>query len=307
MTTVPHPAETDLASHFEFGANWRRFLALIDESRISDAEDSLRRFLQLGDAANPLAGLRFLDAGCGSGLFSLAAVRLGAEVTSFDLDPASVSCANELRRRFASSTDRWTITEGSALDRTFLDSLGEFDVVYSWGVLHHTGAMWDAIHAVSDRTSTGGQLFLAIYNDQGDLSNIWRGIKKTYVSLPRLFRTSYVIVVGGAYYGARSVMALTRVVGRAIIGRQPPPDNQSSGASQKGDRGAESHSKKHYGDRGMSRWYDLIDWVGGYPFEVATPDVLVDFLAARGFRVEKMRTVGGKLGCNELVFRRSLS
>ncbi len=48
-----------------------------------------------------LAGNSFLDVGSGSGLFSLAAMRLGADrVHSFDYDPQSVGCTKELKRRF---------------------------------------------------------------------------------------------------------------------------------------------------------------------------------------------------------------
>lgn len=292
MPAVMPTDETDLASHFAFGANWRRFLSLVDEPRIADAVQSLRTFLQLDDAPQPLTGKRFLDAGCGSGLFSLAAVRLGADVISFDLDPQSVACAQELHKRFAADSTNWKITTGSALDRDFLESLGQFDVVYSWGVLHHTGSMWDAIDAVSARTTDGGQFFLAIYNDQGDLSDIWRGIKKMYVSLPGFLQTPFALLIGGCYYGARTLMAICRIIGRTLLGRRLPSTNNAP------------QSTKHYGDRGMSRWHDLIDWVGGYPFEVATPDALINHLSAQGFQLEKLRTVAGKLGCNELVFRK---
>lgn len=292
MTTSQPPADTELAAHFEFGANWRRFLSLVDEDRIAEAERSLRSFLQLGDADAPLAGQRFLDAGCGSGLFSLAAVRLGADVTSFDLDPNSVACANQLKDRFAAGTTKWTIQEASILDRNFLNSLGTFNTVYSWGVLHHTGAMWDAIDAVAVCTSPGGQFFLAIYNDQGSRSRIWWGIKRLYVSLPSLLQTPYVVVVGSFYYAARAATGLAAKIGATLIGGQQPGTNAPFSITRSGDRG-------------MSRWYDLVDWIGGYPFEVATPDQLLAYLSKRGFRLEMMRTVGGKLGCNEIVFRKS--
>lgn len=289
--------DTQLASHFEFGANWRRFLNVVDDSRIAAAEQSLRDFLWLGDDDRPLTGQTFLDAGCGSGLFSIAAARLGAEVTSFDLDPHSVACAEELRRRFASENMTWTIQTGSALDDAFLDKLGHFNVVYSWGVLHHTGAMWDAIDRVSQRVAPDGRLLLAIYNDQGALSDIWRGIKKAYVSLPSFLRTPYVLAIGTGYYGARAVMATCRTIGYTLIGR---PSNVADAKAS-----AASSSDRHYGPRGMSRWYDLIDWVGGYPFEVATPDALIDFLTDRNFQLKRLHSVGGKLGCNELLFERA--
>jgi len=130
-----HAAEIEAGQRFAFGENWRRFLESLSEERILEAERSLREMLELPS----LAGLSFLDVGCGSGLFSLAARRLGARVHSFDYDPASAACAAELRRRYFPGDDTWTVEEGSVLDPPFLASLGTFDVVYSWGVLHQAG------------------------------------------------------------------------------------------------------------------------------------------------------------------------
>lgn len=80
---------------FKFGANWKGFLAVLNEERIVLAEQSLRNMLDMD-----LKGTRFLDVGSGSGLFSLAARRLGATVHSFDYDPQSVACTEELRHRY---------------------------------------------------------------------------------------------------------------------------------------------------------------------------------------------------------------
>ena len=55
----------------------------------------------------------------------------------------------------------------------------------------------------------------------------------------------------------------------------------------------------------MSFWQDLIDWVGGYPFEVSTPEQIFDFYRARGFTLPRLHTCGGSLGCNEFVFRKA--
>src|ERR1035438_5515350 len=133
--------EIAAGERFAFGENWWRFLSILDERRIAQAEDSLRGMLGVSD----LQGKTFLDIGCGSGLFSLAARRLGACVHCFDYDPQSVACAQELRRRYFPEDTDWRIEEGSALDGNYLAGLGSFDVVYSWGVLHHTGAMWQAL------------------------------------------------------------------------------------------------------------------------------------------------------------------
>src|SRR5215218_6174580 len=129
--TVPGPREL----RFGFGENWQRFLSEIDGDRIAAAEASLREMLAL----ESLKGLTFLDAGCGSGLFSLAATRLNAlRVHSFDYDEASVSAAQVLRGRYGTGREDWTIERGDVTDAEYVASLGAFDVVYSWGVLHHT-------------------------------------------------------------------------------------------------------------------------------------------------------------------------
>jgi len=145
---------------FSFGENWRVFLERLDDERIKIAEASLVEFLKLQD----LRGKDFLDIGCGSGLFSLAAHNLGAKrVVSFDLDPLCVDCCNQLRSR-ANSSDNWEVYQGSILDETFLARLGTFDIVYSWGVLHHTGRMWDAIDNAAALVSPGGYYYIALSN-----------------------------------------------------------------------------------------------------------------------------------------------
>ena len=271
-----HTAELSRGERFGFGANWRRFLSSVDEERIVRAQASLSSSL----GAPSLAGRRFLDAGCGSGLFSLAAARLGASVVSFDYDPASVACAEELRRRFAGSGTSWTIREGSVLDATFLGSIGTFDIVYSWGVLHHTGAMWAALDLVAPRVAPGGLLVVAIYNDQGRTSRLWRAVKIAYNRLPRALRFVVLLPAFAVLWGPRlAIDALTLRPGAAW---------RRYAASS----------------RGMSPWRDVVDWVGGLPFEVARPEEVVAFCLPRGFDLCGLTTQGGGHGCNEFVLRR---
>src|SRR6266545_5844853 len=151
-----HAIEIAQGARFEFGKNWTRFLAGLDGQRIAQAEESLRAMLE----TTGLKGKSFLDIGSGSGLFSLAARRLGARVHSFDYDPQSVACAAELRRRYFPGDAQWVVEEGSALDADYLARLGKFDIVYSWGVLHHTGRMWQALENAQLPVAPGGRLFI---------------------------------------------------------------------------------------------------------------------------------------------------
>ena len=113
---------------FQFGRNWKRFLTNLNEERIKEAECSLKRMLEVKN----LIGKTFLDVGSGSGLFSLAAKNLGADVVSFDYDEASVWCTSELKNRYYKSDGTWKVIHGSILDIKFLETLGKFDYVYSW-------------------------------------------------------------------------------------------------------------------------------------------------------------------------------
>ena len=275
-----HAIEIARGERFEFGKNWSRFLDLLDDARIVRAEESLKEMLEI----ETLEGKSFLDIGSGSGLFSLAARRLGARVRSLDYDPHSVACTKELRRRYFNNDPDWKIEEGSALDGKYVESLGFFDVVYSWGVLHHTGAMWKALDNAQLPVAAGGQLFVAIYNDLGNRSRRWKWIKRTYCELPKLLKTPFVTIVI-APEEFKSML-------RSLLLLKP---------------GEYLRSWTQYdANRGMNRWRDILDWVGGYPYEVARPEEIFDFCRARGFHLTKMKCGGVGLGCNEFVFRREL-
>ena len=271
-----HALEIAQGERFEFGKNWRHFLAMHDNQRIARAEESLKTMLEIED----LEGKSFLDIGSGSGLFSLAARRLGARVHSLDYDPHSVACTTELKARYFPGDDRWKIEEGSALDSDYLKSLGKFEVVYSWGVLHHTGQMWRALENAQLPVAAGGKLFVAIYNDLGSKSARWKWIKRAYNDLPRGLRTPFALMVIAPEEG-KSLL-------RSLILLKPGEYFRSWTQYDK--------------NRGMSRWRDIIDWVGGFPYEVAKPEEIFDFYRARGFTLTKLKCGGVGLGCNEFVF-----
>jgi 2-polyprenyl-6-hydroxyphenyl methylase/3-demethylubiquinone-9 3-methyltransferase len=272
MNSVPqnHASAAEIArgERFAFGANWRSFARHVDDRRVAEAERSLKeRF-----GADGFSGRTFLDAGCGSGLFSLAARRLGATVVGFDYDPESAAAARSLLDRFRPNDPDWRILSGSALDAPFISGLGQFDLVYCWGVLHHTGDLWAGASHVLQAVRPGGLICLAIYNDQGWLSRYWTAVKRLYIRLSWL-RWPLLLAYAPYFVGLRAVVIWLRG----------------------GSRGTA---------RGMLLWHDLVDWLGGWPFEVARPAAVLDFARARGFSPVQVVTVGRRNGCNEFVLRR---
>ena len=164
---------------FSFGKNWQRYLDSLTKEEILNAKKSLTEFL--GNVENKT----FVDIGCGSGLFSYSMYLLGAKkITSFDVDPFSVKCAEFLRNN-VKNPDRWEIKYGSILDKNFISKFQKYDIVYSWGVLHHTGEMWEAIKNASSFVKKNGLFYIAIYNKTGT-SNAWLRIKKLYNILPKI-------------------------------------------------------------------------------------------------------------------------
>jgi len=272
-----YSSEVEEGKRFEFGKNWAAFLKALDEDRIGEAEKSLLAMLKLND----LLDRTFLDIGSGSGLSSLAARRLGAKVHSFDYDLDSVACTKELKHRYFTGDSDWRVQAGSVLDQKFLAALGQFDIVYSWGVLHHTGEMWQALENVTTLVKDDGMLFIAIYNDQGFRSQIWKRIKNSYCSGTSL-QKKLMLAIFNCYASARGLLV-------DLIKMENPLRRY----------------RLYRRARGMSLFRDREDWLGGYPFEVASPEQIFLFFKEKGFTLQNMQTTNSP-GCNEFVFRKEI-
>jgi 2-polyprenyl-6-hydroxyphenyl methylase/3-demethylubiquinone-9 3-methyltransferase len=262
---------------FSFGENWLAFATDIADAQITEAERALAALLQSGS----LEGRSFLDIGSGSGLSSLAARRMGAVVHSFDADPQSVACTAAVRDRYRPDDPGWRVEHGSILDQGYVERLSGFDVVYSWGVLHHTGDMKRAIENAAALVKPDGLFALALYR-KTRLCWAWKAEKRWYSQ---------------AASGPQRVAAKIYVALYGLALRL------------RGERLADRVQNYHQGRRGMDFHRDVHDWMGGYPYESISPPELDATMRSLGFQRlgSNARPMSWGLfgsGCDEFLYRR---
>jgi 2-polyprenyl-6-hydroxyphenyl methylase/3-demethylubiquinone-9 3-methyltransferase len=264
-------------SHFAFGKNWHSYSSLIDQERIDEAIKGLLHLIP----AEAFRGRSFLDIGCGSGLHALAAAGLGVKcVTAIDLDPDSVVTARAVLARGGVSVP-WSVDAASVFD---LDpkERGTFDIVYSWGVLHHTGSMWEAIAKAAAMVAPGGLLVLALYR-RTRLDAFWRTEKRFYALAPRFVQRA----IAASYVMAFRLAMLA------------------------GGRSFAAYTANYKSSRGMDFRHDVHDWLGGYPYESVLAGEVEQRLGALGFAAERVFAMSSgptfKFGCDEYVYRNQRS
>ena len=255
---------TATEERFQFGKNWKQYVKKsFGQDRVDIAKSHMSGFLKL----TGLDGLTFLDIGCGSGLHSLAALQLGAfEVISFDYDPQSVE-ATSILHTYAGKPANWKIMQGSVLDERFMTTLAKSDIVYSWGVLHHTGDVWRAIRNAAIPLAPGGLFYIALYSadvHRDPPPDFWLATKRKYLAASWFGKRAMELWYIWRFQMGCRLAALPLVLRRVV-------------AEQR--------------ERGMSYFTDIRDWLGGWPMEFCYDDDVKRFVTSElGLQLVNLRT-----------------
>lgn len=255
---------------FSFGKNWQNYSKLIDQKLISFSQQDIEEWVEKTNMKNQ----RIIDIGCGSGIHSLVFYQEGArELLSFDYDIYSVETTKKLSTQVGNPKN-WKIVQGSILDKQFIKDLGKFNLVYSWGVLHHTGALWQAIENALLLVETNGYFFVSIYT-KGDNYPNHLALKQRYNQASPL---------GKKFLEYRYILGMMK----GLLRHRKNPFNWNQTK-----------------ERGMNVYYDILDWLGGLPYEVASPTEVIEFCQKFGFKLIKMKELS-EGGCSQYLFQRKL-
>lgn len=264
----------EVEQRFEFGKNWLDFIQKnYGQEQVETSKNHILKFMEREN----LNGLTFLDIGCGSGLHSIAALQAGASVVhGFDYDPSSVAATRYVQNQ-AGNPGNWTVEQGSVLDDAFMESMPQYDMVYSWGVLHHTGEVWHAIKNAAGRVKPGGLFYIALYSADVQINpppQFWLDVKRKYVASGWLTRRYMDL-----WYVWRFQMHKNPLLLPLFLKRM----------------------RDHKKNRGMNIFTDIRDWLGGWPMEFVYDAEATRFCENLGFKLSKIKT--GE-ACTEFLFIR---
>ncbi len=240
---------------FSFGFNWLDYVKTRLNNEIIEAHvNDLKTIYD--KAGIDLKNKSVFDIGCGSGLSSLSFAKLGAsKIVGIDVDPYSVEASNYTKDNFLNNRIEWDIHHHSILSE-LLHPEQSFDIVYSWGVLHHTGDMWNAIRNAVKNVRVGGFFHVALYRSGPTYNqHLTDKFKFTLASMEEKMSTLYNY----------------------------------------------KHLKKNpwaINNRGMNKFHDALDWLGGLPYEVCDPEVLNIWLSKYGFDPQPVYFTDNKEGGN---------
>jgi SAM-dependent methyltransferase len=262
--------------HFAFGKNWELYSRQINSSHIESSKKDLIGLIQL----ESLQGMSVLDIGSGSGVHSLSMMLLGCkDLVALDYDPDSVSTTNRVLSGKSFKGDFQVIQADILKHIPGIDGR-TFDLVYSWGVLHHTGDMMKGIDRSISYVKPGALIALALYR-KTLLCTFWRIEKFLYSKSPKilqsLFQKTYEFVFG-------------------------------LGIKIKTGQSLRAYKLSYFQKRGMDFSRDVHDWLGGYPYESIDPRYLIQYMEQRGFTLlnshisKKQIGILGS-GCDEFLFK----
>jgi len=256
---------------FDFGANWQRYsLNALTADRVEEARADFSTLTEEID----LNSKTFLDVGFGQGLISFTAARAGAKVYSLDISPRCLEALEVTAQFFDSSIrEKLDITVGSILSNETVQSLLEkngdgYHVVHAWGVLHHTGDLRGAFANCVKLLGGQGTLIIAIYNRHWS-SPIWKLIKRLYCAAPAIVQKLLVAIFTPIIF-----------VAKFLVTRENPMSTE----------------------RGMEFFTDIVDWVGGYPYEYASVEEMRSLGNEHGLKLVRVSPASVPTGCNEFVF-----
>lgn len=259
------------AHHFSFGQNWLEYNQnWLTEEKLNQAKEHFDKLCGGIDFTNK----KFLDVGFGQGLTLFLASQKQAQCQGIDIDPKNITAFEVAKKKLGSVEKNLApiqVQVASILDAQFVTQNHEaFDIVYAWGSLHHTGQMYPALKNCLSLLKPGGYFVCAIYNRHWS-SGTWHWIKKNYNRSPHWLKKLAIGLLIPPIFLAKWLVTFKNPLKMK---------------------------------RGMSFYYDVIDWVGGYPYEYASAEEMFAFFKKNSLKKIRWQKANVPTGCHEYVFQK---